>query len=110
MLVVESLEGNVERGCGEEPERTWVCIKRLNAKRMEMIWEEGFLSAGCCRTKSKSGEAVMEDRKEDEGPLPESQPSLAALGSWWREDLWIGRVTKDWRWQKEGLKGVSKKN
>lgn len=74
------LEGKVERGCGEEPERPWVCTKRLNAKRMEVIWEEGFLRAGCCRTNNESGEAVMV-RKEDEGPLPEPQPSLAALGS-----------------------------
>lgn len=35
----------------------------------------------CSRTKDKSGEAGKEDRKEDECPLPEFQPTIAALGS-----------------------------
>lgn len=42
-------------------------------------WKEELLWADCSRTKSKAG---MENRKEVEGPLPKSQPSVAALSPW----------------------------
>lgn len=38
-------------------------------------------------TKSKSGETGTEDRKEDKSHPHESQPSVAAVGPWWREVL-----------------------
>lgn len=47
---------------------------------MEVDWEEGVRQASCSRAEGKSGDSGMEDRKEDEGPLLESQPSVAAVG------------------------------
>lgn len=43
---------------------------------MKLCWEEGLLQADCYRTKSKSGHSVMEDRKNSETHLPESQLSV----------------------------------
>lgn len=38
-------------------------------------------------TKSKSGETGTEDKKEDKSHPRESQPSVAAVGPWWKEIL-----------------------
>lgn len=45
-----------------------------------MLQEDRFLWAGSCRTNGESGNNLMEDRKEVEGPLPESQPMLGIFG------------------------------
>lgn len=57
----------------------WV-TQRSSPMGMEADWGEGVRQASCSRPKGKSGESGMEDRKEDKGPLLESQPSVAAVG------------------------------
>lgn len=40
--------------------------KRLGPQEKEVESEEEILKSGCCRTKNKSGESVIEDRKDGE--------------------------------------------
>jgi hypothetical protein len=53
--------------------------KRSSPQGIEADWEEVVTQASCKRAKGNSGESGMEDRKEDEGPLLESKPSMVAV-------------------------------
>lgn len=76
------LERKSEKGDKEELWRSWVRTKRTNPKGMEMGSGGGgeLKQTGCSRTKGKSVETSTKDRKENEGLLPEYQPSVIALG------------------------------
>lgn len=58
--------------------------KRPNPEEVEVGWEEGLRWASCIRTKSKSGETRIKNKKEkeDKGSLPDSQPSAEAVNPW----------------------------
>lgn len=47
---------------------------------MEVDQKEGVRQVCCSRAESQSGETEMRDRKRDEGPLLEFQPSVAVIG------------------------------
>lgn len=61
----------------------------LSLKGVVVTWEEGIRQAGCSRTKGKCEETRMEHRKKNEGPLPESQANVAAVGPCREEVFWI---------------------
>lgn len=66
------------RGMAEKPwekARNWCPHKKRNPQGEEVVWEE------CYRTKSKSVEISMEDRKDTENHLLVSQARVATWGS-----------------------------
>lgn len=53
----------------------------------------------CSRTEGKSKQTRMEERKEDEGPLPEYSQGWQ-LWAPARESLWVSTVRKECRWDR----------
>lgn len=69
--------------------------------------EEGLRQAGCTRAKSKSGKTRIRSKREDEGSLPDCQPSVGAGDPWKRVVLQVRGVAKEW---KERLRGEAGKS
>lgn len=54
--------------------------KKWSPQGIEVGWKAGLLQAGRRRTKSKSRESSLEDRKGSANRLP--QTNVVAVGSW----------------------------
>lgn len=72
-----------------------------------MGWEEGLRQAGCTRAENKSGETRIKSKREDEGSLPDCQPSVGAGGHWKRVVLQVRGVAKEWKERLRGEVGKS---